>query len=192
MGQLDRASFGPHLRALRTQAGLPRTIAAKHAGVAAETWYRWETGGIPQIFRAPQIAHALGYSLADLLEPDPERVWVADLTITQDALARVRSLGAPELERLAAQIAEHARAKVAEIAQAQPPAVRKTTVRQGRPVASSVRSRLAAHHAQRRMVEPNDTPGVVALQGVDPASPTDLDAACTANALLHVQATVSG
>lgn len=99
--------------------------------------------------RAPTIANAIGTNMVDLLDPDPERVFVADLTITQDALARVRKGGAPELDRVAAQVAEHAHAKVAELAARVPPEPRPDPPSRHRPVASQTRARLAAHHAAR-------------------------------------------
>ena len=153
MSQLDRSTFGPHLRQLRQQAGLSQRIAASHAGITRpQTWQRWENGGLPQIWRAPAIAHAIGYSLVDLLEPDPSRIWVADLTITPDALARVRKHGTPELARIAEQVAEHAKAKVAELAASPPHNATDPSSRAPRPAAQSVRSRLASH-ARARAVE---------------------------------------
>jgi transcriptional regulator with XRE-family HTH domain len=109
---LDRQSFGPHLRELRLARGLTIVVCAKHAGVTRDTWRKWETGSVPQIWRAPRIARALDISLSDLLAPDAERVHVAELTISVEVLKRIRKLGAPELERIAATLAREAMAKV--------------------------------------------------------------------------------
>jgi transcriptional regulator with XRE-family HTH domain len=113
---LDRQSFGPHLRELRLARGLTIKVSAKHAGVTRDTWRKWETGSIPQIWRAPAIARALDLSLSELLAPDPERVHVGELSISREALKRIRKLGAPELERVAASLAREATAKIETLA----------------------------------------------------------------------------
>jgi DNA-binding XRE family transcriptional regulator len=113
---LTRQTFGPHLRELRDARGLTITIAAKHAAVSRDTWRKWETGSIPQIWRAPKIARALNLSLAELLTPNPDAVHVSELTITREALKRIKREGTPELERAAAEITREATAKIETLA----------------------------------------------------------------------------
>jgi transcriptional regulator with XRE-family HTH domain len=147
--QLTRETFGPHLRQLRERAGLSQRIAARAAGVSETTWMRWEHGARPDLWRAARIARALAISLPELLAPDDARVHVAELTVTREALERIRRQGAPEAERLAATLTAPIAGKLRAIADRRPYAqAPKASVRY-RPVASQVRSRIASSVAKR-------------------------------------------
>jgi transcriptional regulator with XRE-family HTH domain len=113
--------FGAHLRQLREGKGLSQAVAARAAGIHMHTWHRWENGGIPQITRAQAIANALQIPLAELLAPNPERIHVAELSISPQALAQVKRKGHPEARRLAEALTDTLAAKVEALA-ASPPA----------------------------------------------------------------------
>jgi transcriptional regulator with XRE-family HTH domain len=142
--QLTRETFGPHLRQLRERAGLSQRIAARHAGVNKATWMRWEHGARPDLWRAARIAQALTIPLTDLLAPDPERVHVAELTVTPEAIKRIQQLGAPEAERLAATLVAPLADKLRAIAEQRPHKPTAQTNIPHRPAAREVRSRLVA------------------------------------------------
>jgi DNA-binding XRE family transcriptional regulator len=151
---LDRDTFGPHLRQLRLRAGLTQGIAANHAGVRRATWHRWEHGGLPELHRAPTIARALGITLTALLADDPERVAVADVTIGADVLERVRKHGAPEVERVAASLAEQLAGRITTLATASRTPVPERVSRYPGPVARDVRTRVAEHRRRRALLAP--------------------------------------
>jgi transcriptional regulator with XRE-family HTH domain len=140
---LDRTSFSAHLRDLRTARGISQEVAARAAGVNPSTWWRWENGAMPELAKATAIARALAIPTLLLSEPNNGRIAVADLTINEETLERIRKGGTPELERVAASLAEQITARIATLAAAplpQPP----RRIARARPVAHSARSRLAA------------------------------------------------
>jgi transcriptional regulator with XRE-family HTH domain len=139
---MDRAAFGAHIRKLRTDRGLTQAVCARAAGINVGTWQTYEYGAIPQATRAPAIARALGIPIAALCEQPNGRTPIADLYISADTLARIRSQGAPAIERAAAELAEQAKAALARAAT--PPVVPRTpTGPKPRPVAREVRARLS-------------------------------------------------
>jgi DNA-binding XRE family transcriptional regulator len=151
--ELTRDTFGAHLRQLRQRQGLTQAVAARHAGVRRETWQQWEYGAIPQIWRAQPIAAALAISLPELLAPNPERVHVADLYTTPNALTRIRQLGAPELERCALELAQLARARI-EVAAARATPERAPTPHAATPARASksaARARIKAAQSAKAL-----------------------------------------
>src|SRR4249919_3738585 len=94
---LGRDTFYAHLRQLRANAGISQQVAARAAGVSVSSWSNYENGAqVPPIWRAASLARALAVSLDELLDPNPDRVHIANLTITPQALARIRKHGKPE------------------------------------------------------------------------------------------------
>jgi transcriptional regulator with XRE-family HTH domain len=155
---IGRDTFHEHLRRLRARAGITQKVAAR-AAVSLSSWAHYETGAtLPPLWRAAPIARALAVSLPELLDPNPERVHVAELTVTPAALARIRRHGAPELERAAEQITAGAITRLRALTAA-PPRVEPKLPRNGRPAARAVhvKRRLRERAALRAnaVVEPN-------------------------------------
>lgn len=97
---MTKEQLGRRIRDLRTRAGISQEAAAKHAGISALGWHRWESGAYqPQAIRIPKIAAAINVPVAALFA-DPDVRIIADLAVTVAALERVRVLGDAELQTL--------------------------------------------------------------------------------------------
>lgn len=78
---------------------------AQNAGVSITAYRAWEAGtSTPLLSRLERLVSALGVPACALSAPEGY-VAVTDVQLTPQAVARVRSLGEPEAQRLADQIA---------------------------------------------------------------------------------------
>jgi transcriptional regulator with XRE-family HTH domain len=67
---VDKGEFGLRIKELRKAAGLSQAALAKAAGVSQSRLSDWELGRFaPSITDAPELATALGVTVADLFKP---------------------------------------------------------------------------------------------------------------------------
>ena len=87
---------------LRLHAGQTQRATAQTIGVSQTTYRAWESGtSTPHPSRWQTLASALGVPVASLLAPDGWVV-VRELRLQPSTVQRVRQLGRPEAERVAA------------------------------------------------------------------------------------------
>jgi transcriptional regulator with XRE-family HTH domain len=152
-----KIELSKRIREARIAAGLTRRAAAMTAHVSERTWGRWESGTTtPTLARGGDIARALGVPLGALFVLDGERV-VAEVRLTADAVVRVRQLGVPEAERLAAEAEGQLAPLILQRCRIPPPAGpdrrgqrRRTRAEVLAGIAEAKRTREAAAMARRR------------------------------------------
>lgn len=99
----EKITLGLRLRRLRLTQGITTEAAARASGVAGQTWTRWERGHAAyRPWRAPKIAAALGIPVAQLFT---DACVLAEITVSDDTLARVRNEGRQVSEAAASRIA---------------------------------------------------------------------------------------
>lgn len=102
--QRDRASdLARRIRAARLAAGHTIADAARQTGVATLTWSRWELSRhTPRPWTLADAALTLGVPVASLLT---DRLILAEVSVSDETLERVRREGAPAARAAAVRIA---------------------------------------------------------------------------------------